>query len=89
MLILNTLIGWLYLSSLVFVLGVSLSRWTLFAGTGEDDDFPRSFVDAMLIRTAIKGGFFLTVAMLMLFFSTADSFFVTLLSLGEKTLGFY
>ena len=74
MLILNTLIGWLYLSSLVFVLGVSLSRWTLFAGTGEDDDFPRSFVDATLIRTAIKGGFFLTVAMLMLFFRQLIAF---------------
>ena len=67
MLILNTLIGWFYFSVLVFVLGVSLSRWTLFARVGEDDGLPGAFVDVVLIRTAIKGGFLLTVAMLMLF----------------------
>lgn len=73
-LIVNTLIGWFYFSVLIFVLGTVLSRWTIFVRVGQHSDFPKEFVDSILLRTAIKGGGFLVAAMLMLFWRQLIAF---------------
>ena len=74
MLIVNTLIGWFYFSVLVFVLGTVLSRWTIIVRVGQHGDFPKAFVDRLLLRTVKKGGVCLVAAMLMLFWRQLIAF---------------
>jgi len=66
-LIVNTLIGWFHLLILVFVVGVVLSRWIFFTGQDKGINLPSSFIDDFLLKTAIKGGSLLILAMVLLF----------------------
>ncbi len=73
-LIADIVTSWFYFSVSIFVLGVIVSRWTLFSRINEDVVGLSGFVDKVVLELVIKGLSLLMLSMLLLFLQQLIAF---------------